>query len=114
MPNAGEIDYEKLVNDNNTAIGFLADKLDWHGFHPNGRPMFPATKPISEILAAAQEAVDAAVAYEREKCAALCDTLGDAEFAARAKQQNIGIATLVQRHYMACAKAIRERSKPKS
>lgn len=43
----------------------------------------------------------------RERAAAICDALGDAEFALRAKNQNIGIATIAQRHYIACAAAIR-------
>lgn len=42
-----------------------------------------------------------------ERCAAICDALGDAEFAARAKTQNIGIATMAQKHYLKCADAIR-------
>ena len=45
---------------------------------------------------------------ERERCAAICDALGDAVFAAIAKKQNIGFATIAQKHYIACAKAIRE------
>lgn len=43
-----------------------------------------------------------------EEAAAICDRLGDAEFAARMKKGNGGIATMVQRHYMKCAAAIRE------
>lgn len=43
----------------------------------------------------------------RERAAAICDKLGDAEFAHRANASNLGIATIAQRHYMACAAAIR-------
>lgn len=42
-----------------------------------------------------------------ESCAAECDKLGDAEFERLAKKGGIGIARLAQRHYMACAAAIR-------
>jgi hypothetical protein len=42
-----------------------------------------------------------------EECAKICDELGDAEFAKIMKRGNTGIATLAQRHYMACAAAIR-------
>lgn len=42
-----------------------------------------------------------------EAAAKLCDQLGDEEFAARAKAQNVGIATMAQRHYIKAATAIR-------
>lgn len=66
-----------------------------------------AGTPCLNLPNARTEAETRAAIDMRERAAAICDALGDAEFAARAAKANMGIATVVQRHYIACAAAIR-------
>ena len=97
MKHPGEIDGMKMIEDNNAAVGCM----------PPIAHHLQESLTKGEIPMDAELIIERLVLEERERCAALCDKLGDAEFAARAKKQNMGIATLAQRHYMACAKAIR-------